>query len=40
MLDGVATDLAEVGRADQILREASRVNQTVSETQASAISIA
>jgi len=40
MLDGAATDLAEVVRADQILREASRVNQAVSETQGSAISIA
>ncbi len=40
MLDGAATDLAEVGRADQILREASRVNQSVSETQGSSISIA
>jgi hypothetical protein len=38
MLDGAAMDLAEVGRADQILREASRVNQSTIETESSAIS--
>ncbi|MCX7279780.1 MAG: hypothetical protein NTZ15_21115 [Burkholderiales bacterium] len=36
MLDGSATDIAEVTRANQILREASRVNQSVSESQSSA----
>ena len=40
MLDGAATDLAEVSRADQILREVSRFNQTVLESQGSGNSTA